>query len=176
LTRKLTQCIGLEADLNCKLGNGLSGAARLASGTAGGTGWNRVPGPIVEAWEVVMRTEEITKLSREVIAELVRVREQSEEAPLVEADERRRHPRWPFPGAIELWPTGSDGAPRWFASCGNLSYTGIGMLTDRPLEPGMEVELACHFPEITVYGSATIRHCTPARKGYIVGAEFKFDD
>jgi hypothetical protein len=122
-----------------------------------------------------MRTEEIAKLSRKLIADLIHKREQSEEAVLVEKDERRQHPRWPFPGAIEIWLSGNDAEQRWFASCANLSRTGIGMFMDRPLEAGMAVELACHFPEVTVCGAATIRHCTQTPAGYIVGAEFNFD-
>jgi len=123
-----------------------------------------------------MRTEEIAKLSRRLIDDLVHEREHSEGAALVERDERRRDPRWPFPGAIEIWPTGSEGGQRWFASCGNLSRTGIGMFMDRPLEPGLAVEMACHFPEVTVCGPATIRHCTKTPAGYMVGAEFNFED
>jgi hypothetical protein len=99
-----------------------------------------------------MRTEEIAKLSRKLIADLIHKREQSEEAVLVEKDERRQHPRWPFPGAIEIWLSGNDAEQRWFASCANLSRTGIGMFMDRPLEAGMAVELACHFPAVTVCG------------------------
>jgi len=123
-----------------------------------------------------MQTEEITQLSREVIANLIRSREESEDAALFEGDDRRFHARWPFPGAIELWPKDGDGRVRWFASCGNLSYSGIGMFADRAFEPGTPVELACHFPELTVCGSAIIRHCTESPMGYIVGAEFDFGD
>lgn len=123
-----------------------------------------------------MQTEEIVKITRARVAELVKIRERSEDAELFEGDERRQYSRWPFPGAVELSPAGGDGRSRWYATCGNLSLGGLGMMADRHFAPGMVVDLSCHLPEATLYGQATVRHCRQTEYGYLVGVEFNFEE
>ena len=123
-----------------------------------------------------MQTEEIVKITRNRVADLVKIRERSEDAGLFEGDDRRTHPRWPFPGAVELSPADGDGRTRWFATCGNLSLGGLGLMTDHYFPPGMIVEFSCHLPEATLYGQATVRHCRQTEYGYLVGVEFNFQE
>jgi hypothetical protein len=121
-----------------------------------------------------MQTEEIIKITRDRVAELVKIRERSEDARLFEGDESRKHPRWPFPAAVELAPADGDGRTRWFATCGNLSIGGLGLIADHYFPPGMVVDLSCHLPEATLYGQGTVRHCRQTAHGYLVGVEFNF--
>jgi hypothetical protein len=147
-----------------------------------------------------METQEIVKLTRETVAELVKLRGQCNEAAVFKGTDRRRsegrdhqYPkgsdrrrsdasgrrrspaRWPFPGMIELTPVGDDGGKPWFATCTDLNLGGLGLMADRSLSVGTVVEFACHLPEKTIFGRATIRHCTKTPKGYKVGIEFIFD-
>lgn len=88
----------------------------------------------------------------------------------------RQHPRWPFPGTVELWVPGESGPERHtLATSINLSAHGMGVRCDEELPPGMELEIAIHEPEASFHGRAIIRHCTPLRSGqYIVGMQFHF--
>ncbi len=89
---------------------------------------------------------------------------------------QRKHPRWPFPGTVELWIPGEFGPERHsLATSINLSAHGMGVRCDEELPPGMELEIAIHEPEASFHGRAIIRHCTPLRSGqYIVGMQFLF--
>jgi hypothetical protein len=123
-----------------------------------------------------MQIDEIVKITRQRVADLVHQREQDDGAHLFIGDERREHIRWPFPGAVELAPVGDDGRKRWFATCGNLSFGGLGVMTDHYFEPGTVIEISCHFPESSMFGRAVVRHCRPARQGYLMGVQFLFDE
>ncbi len=121
-----------------------------------------------------MKTDEIVRLTRKRVAALVRSRQEQDDPDLFEGRERRENLRWPFPGAVELWPTGGDGRERWYGTCRNLSMNGLAMVTDEPFTPGAAVEIACHFPEASFYGEAVVRHCTQVPQGFLVGVEFRF--
>ena len=121
-----------------------------------------------------MATEEIVKLSREAILELLR----SRRLPVDEFDgpERRRQSRWPFPSAAELRPDGGDGSVQWFGTCENLSQGGLGVTCDHVFEPGTTLEISFHLPEASFYGRAVVRHCHETPRGQYVGVEFLWDD
>ena len=85
-------------------------------------------------------------------------------------------PRWPFPGTVELWVANENGVDELrFGTCLNLSPNGIGITTDFELEPGLELPLAIHQPEVSLHGRAAIRHCNEIESGYYMGLEFLFD-
>lgn len=123
-----------------------------------------------------MKTEEIVKITRRRVAELVKARTQSSGPGLFAGHEKRKHTRWPFPGAVELSPVNDDGRKRWFATCGNVSLGGLGIIAERCFEDGTELEISCHLPEMTLVGRATVRHCEEIPQGYMVGLRFEFDE
>ena len=123
-----------------------------------------------------MMTDEIVKMSRQCVAELVGAEQANAEPDSIEGDERRENIRWPFLRTVELWPAEGDGRQHWLATCQNLSYGGLAMLTDQPFKPDTPIEFACHLPEASFYGKATVRHCTEIAEGFLVGVEFDFED
>lgn len=123
-----------------------------------------------------MLTDEIVAMTRKQVAELVRIQQADNKPTLFEGYEQRGNRRWPFPGAVEVWPAGGDGRQRWLGTCHNLGYGGLGMLADEPFQPDTPIEFACHLPEASFYGKATVRHCTEVPDGYIIGVEFNFED
>ncbi|HSW44219.1 MAG TPA: PilZ domain-containing protein [Phycisphaerae bacterium] len=123
-----------------------------------------------------MQTEQIVRITRRRVADLVKSRERSEDAVLFTGDEKRRNRRWPFPGAAELSLADGDGRKRWFATCGNLSFGGLGIITDRHFSPGTVLDISCHLPELTMVGRVTVLHCRPAGKGFLTGVRFDFDE
>jgi hypothetical protein len=119
-----------------------------------------------------MKTEEIVRLTRRTVADLVRARHGDVEPFL--GHERRRSPRWPFPGTVELHPT--DGTTdQWFATCRNVSETGLGMCCDRFFDVGTVLEIAIHVPERTLYGRGIVGYCQKTPAGFMTGIEFDFD-
>lgn len=89
---------------------------------------------------------------------------------------RRSLSRWPFPATVELWVPVRRGRDEYvLATCMNLSTRGIGIRTNEELQPDTELAIAVHQPEKTLYGRATVRHCTETTDGFYVGLEFLFD-
>ncbi len=123
-----------------------------------------------------MQTEEIVKLTRERLIELLQARTESAASGPYAGRDRRRCPRWPFPGAVELSPAGDDGRTRWFATFCDLSPGGLGVVADCPFAAGAVLDLSCHLPEATLVGRATVRHCEPVDQGYMIGLQFDFDE
>ncbi len=123
-----------------------------------------------------MHTDEIVKLSRKRVAAVVAARREAGGEPKVqhEGAEKRRDPRWPFQGAIELWPDGGDGRVVTHGTCLNLSETGVGLSCDEHMVPGQVMEIAVHLSEVTLCGRATVRYCAPVRGQFMVGMEFVF--
>ena len=125
-----------------------------------------------------MKTDEIVKLTREGIAELLSSRAAPEdECP---GHERRKSPRWPFPGAVELRPVGANDDELCFGSCRDLSQNGVGLICDDPFETGTPLDIALHLPEASFCGKATVRYCAQIEgeneEEYVMGLEFDFDD
>ena len=122
-----------------------------------------------------MSTEEIVKLTREGVQDLIR--NQSEPSDDYDGTNRRRQPRWPFPGTVELWPDGGDGSRQWFGTCRDLSEGGLGFNCDAYFEPGTPLEIAFHLPAASFYGKATVRHSLESPDDdYIVGVQFNYED
>ncbi|HEY3244032.1 MAG TPA: PilZ domain-containing protein [Phycisphaerae bacterium] len=117
-----------------------------------------------------MEVAEILPLSRAAIRELLRAR--TVEEPCT-ADERRRVPRWPFPGTVEIWSKNADGLEfHQLGTCSNLSEGGAGIVTDCWLPVGDTLDIAIHQPEASYHGRAIVRHCSRYAEGYGVGMEF----
>ncbi len=118
-----------------------------------------------------MDAEKIVKLTPDVIRELLdsrRIDAQSKHPP-----GKRRVERWPFPGTVEVWlPDDCYGERHILATLHNLSATGLAMRTRRPIPSETRISLAIHQPELSCYGHATVRHCTSAAVGYLIGVEF----
>jgi hypothetical protein len=128
-----------------------------------------------------MQTDEIVKLTHKRVTALIKARhEAAARAQAVpegsdhDGPERRRAARWPFKGAVEMWPAGGDGRVVTHATCLNISETGMGASCDEPLEPGSILDVAIHLPEMTLCGRAAVRYCAPVRSQFNVGMEFLF--
>ena len=121
-----------------------------------------------------MDATEIKPLTEETVARILA--DQETQIPSVGANGRRRAPRWPFPGTVEMWLPDETGVEQLaLATCLNLSRHGLGMLSEEPLTIGLEFALAVHQPEASLHGRAIVRHCTETEAGYYVGVEFLFD-
>jgi hypothetical protein len=123
-----------------------------------------------------MKTEEIVKITRKRVADLVKSRAEGKGPGLFAGHEKRQHTRWPFPGAVELSPVDDDGRTRWFGTCGNVSLGGLGVITERCFDDGAAFEISCHLPEMTLVGRVSVRHCEEIPQGYMVGLRFEFDE
>lgn len=118
-----------------------------------------------------MQTDEIFKLTRESIHELLHSR-----LPLPDASvqgERRHSPRWPFPGTVEIY---LDENTECLGTCRNLNETGFGMSCDRYFEPESRVKFAVHLPEASFCGAGVVRYCMHTPRGYMTGIEFDFSE
>lgn len=118
-----------------------------------------------------MATSEILPLTTQAIATLLKQRRAGE--ALKGGGDRRRMPRWPFPGTAELWIPGENGVEyHVVATSLNLSVSGIGVRCDEALKPGLELSVAIHEPEASFHGRAVVRHCTAIENEYLMGLEF----
>ena len=100
-----------------------------------------------------MDATEFCVITKQNVADLLAGRKTGETtAP---GRERRKTPRWPVPGTVELWVANENGVDELrFGTCLNLSPNGIGITTDFELEPGLELPLAIHQPEVSLHGRA----------------------
>lgn len=122
-----------------------------------------------------METTEICRLTEAAVAKVLVGRGVA--APHMRAKGRRSLPRWPFLGTAELWiPEGDDTERYELATSLNLSLVGVGIRCDEPLEPGVELSVAIHEPEVSFHGRAVVRHCTEMEGDFLVGLEFLFSD
>jgi len=122
-----------------------------------------------------MDATEICALTPEAVAGLLSARQQT--GKQLNWHGRRNAPRWPFPSTVELWlPDENCGERYALATSINLSTTGIGLKSDDPIEPGTELGIAIHEPEMSFHGRAVVRHCTETDRDFsIVGLQFLFD-
>jgi hypothetical protein len=120
-----------------------------------------------------MNTEELTHLTRQAVRNLLQARH-DEHADV--KGERRHTTRWPFPGTIEIHALGAPEQDQTFATCRNLSETGLGMSCDQFFDPESILEIAVHLPEATFLGRAVVRYCMKTPRGYMTGIEFQFPD
>ena len=122
-----------------------------------------------------MPTDEIVQLTPETVREVIEDRKKHEvEFKPFEGNEQRRQPRWPFPSTAEIAPVDGDTTVRWFATCHDLSQSGLGMTCDRYFEPDTPLEIGIHLPEATLYGRAVVRYCMETPRGFMTGVEFIF--
>ncbi len=125
----------------------------------------------------VVPTEEIVRLTRKQVTRLIRKRMEAA-GQKYDGTEKRRVPRWPFPGTVELrHPDGGD-PNQWFAACRDISDGGMGMKTDTYFEPETILDISVHLPEQTFYGRAKVRYCREidGKPEYLMGVQFIFDD
>jgi hypothetical protein len=122
-----------------------------------------------------MDAEKIVKITPEAIRELIEMRRVPSHAKLPAA--KRREEREAFAGTVEVWlPDDCYGERHVLATLHNLSPHGLAMRTRRPIPSETRVAIALHQPELSCYGKATVRHCTSANVGYLVGVEFIFEE
>jgi hypothetical protein len=120
-----------------------------------------------------MDAERITKLSLAAVGELLASYDIA--ALPKQVPGMRRAPRWPFPGAVEVWlPDHCYGERHMIATMHNLSLHGLAMRTRLPIPSDTLISLAIHEPALSCYGQAVVRHCTRGPFGYLVGVEFIF--
>ena len=121
-----------------------------------------------------MNALEIVPLTREAVAALLA--ERAARPRDAQRPGRRKYPRWPFAGTIEMWYTDPAGRACYnFATCENLSLGGVGIRSEEAFNPATEIAVAVHQPERTFYGRATVCHCTAVPGGYHCGLEFVCD-
>lgn len=122
-----------------------------------------------------MDADEIQPINKQTVNSLLRDFRATEQ----EIDDelgRRSRPRWPFPGAVELWlPDERMGDEHVITSCQDLNEGGVGVRCHRRLKPGTIVSVAIHQPAMSLHGRATVRHCTKMGRGYFIGLEFCLD-
>lgn len=122
-----------------------------------------------------MKTAQVVPLTEKGVRKLLRSREAAR--PKKRAAGKRLTPRWPFPGVVELWlPDENGDIQHSLATSVNLGLHGIGIRCDEPLEPGVEVELAFHEPEISFHGRAIVRHATKMESEHLIGLQFIFKE
>ncbi len=121
-----------------------------------------------------LETLEIQLLTRESIAAFLNGRELF--TPDDHTHARRRVPRWPFPGTVELWIPDGEGGERYeLATCINLSMDGLGILADEKLPLGMILGIAFHQPEVSFHGRSVVRHVANHEKGFFTGVQFLYE-
>ncbi len=120
-----------------------------------------------------MEAAEICPLARDTLAELLTGRNTT--AADKAGKRRRKVPRWPFPGTVELWIPDELGIERYaLATSLDLSLDGVGIRCDEPLSPGLELAVAIHEPEVSFHGRAIVKHCTEIEDEYLIGLQFRF--
>ena len=123
-----------------------------------------------------MEATGICPLTQKAVQELLAARASQSEGH--NGKERRRAPRWPFAGTVELWVPDNDGVEHYtLATCIDLSAEGLGIRCDEDLPIGLSLSVAIHQPEMSFHGTSIVRHRTATPKGdFILGLQFCFDD
>ena len=120
-----------------------------------------------------MDADEIVPLTAEAIKDLLENRGPQQDE--TRGGDKRRVPRWAFPGAVEIWVPQEGGGESYFLGvCHNLTASGVGVRCDQTMDIGATMAIAIHQPERSFHGRGIVRHCTPRGKGYLVGFEFLF--
>ncbi|HUU82092.1 MAG TPA: PilZ domain-containing protein [Phycisphaerae bacterium] len=121
-----------------------------------------------------MDADEIVPLTAEAINQLLEARRGARQK--ASGDEKRRVPRWAFPGAVEVWVPAEGGGERHVLGvCHNLTERGVGVRVEETIKVGATMSIAIHQPERSFHGQGTVRHCTAREGGYLVGFEFVFE-
>lgn len=122
-----------------------------------------------------MTTEEIVRITPQVVKDVLRRQAKDSEETEYTGPERRKTRRWPFPATAELRLDDDNATEQWFATCRDLSTTGMGVSTERHFEPGTRLAVSLHLPEATLYGPAVVRYCVDTPRGFMTGVDFCFD-
>lgn len=121
-----------------------------------------------------MESVEVCSLTEASIAKLLTGRHERKSDAAVGG--RRKMPRWPFPGTVQLWIPDENGVDEHtLATSVNLSEDGVGILVDDELPIDLELTIALHEPEASLQGRAVVRHCTRIDERYYMGLQFVFD-
>lgn len=121
-----------------------------------------------------MDADRIVRLTPAAVEELLDAHRMPSVAK--QANVKRRHERWPFPGTIEIWlPEKCYGELNFLATLHNLSPGGLAMRSRRPIPVDTRLSFAIHVPALSTYGEGVVRHCTQAHAGYLIGVEFIFE-
>ncbi len=121
-----------------------------------------------------MNSAEICPLTEEAVADLLASRDTRRHG---RTGDRRKSPRWPFPGTAELWVPDECGREFYtLATSLNLSIHGVGLRCDDPLPEGLEMGIALHEPEMSLHGRVRVRHCTEVEGEFLLGVEFIRDE
>ena len=119
--------------------------------------------------------EEITSLTEKAVATLLAGRKRFTTDRSSKC--QRKVVRWPFPGTVQLWLPDDNGSERLLLGTSvNLSVQGIAIRCDEELRLGSKIPIAIHEPELSLQGTAVVRHCTAIDNGtFFVGMQFLFD-
>ena len=116
---------------------------------------------------------EVPKLTRDVIAEIVR--QLPHEAPEHEGhNDPRRHPRYSSRGTVELRPVFSRQSESLTGNVMNISEGGLGMSSAHYFEPDSVVDIVVQLPHASFATKACVRYCKKIRGEYMTGLAFIF--
>lgn len=116
---------------------------------------------------------EVPKLTRDVIAEIVR--QLPHDALGREGDDDpRRHPRYSSRGTVELRPVFSRQSESLTGNVMNISEGGLGMSSAHYFEPDSVVDIVVQLPHASFATKACVRYCKKIRGEYMTGLAFIF--
>jgi hypothetical protein len=124
-----------------------------------------------------MSTQEIVKLTRHGITEIVRTLPQPE--PQMEphdGPEQREHPRWTSPGIVELRVLFSQHTGHRLGNVCNISEGGLGMSSEHYFEPDSVYEIVVHLPHVSFHTKAGVRYCKKVRGEFMTGLAFMIEE
>ena len=122
-----------------------------------------------------MPTSEITQLTREHIAEIIRELPHSAPPEPHDGPEQREHPRWPSHGTVELRPLFSRQQAAKTGTVRNLCEAGLGMSSDHYFEPGSVQEIVVHLEHASFSTKAGVCYCKKIREEFMTGLTFMFE-
>lgn len=118
-----------------------------------------------------MNTGEVTRLTRQEIAQLVSQLPQ-DQPQAQEEPENRQHPRWPSHGTVELRPLHGRRISSKSGIVRNISEGGLGMSSEHYFEPDSIQEIVVHLAGATFSTKASVRYCKKVRGEYMTGLAF----
>lgn len=82
----------------------------------------------------------------------------------------RKSERWALSSPVELSTSLDDPNAAWLGDLFNLGRGGVGILSDRPVQPGETVYVRdCSIEEPRVWLTGIVAHCTASRRGFKIG-------
>ncbi len=120
-----------------------------------------------------MITGEVTPLTRDTVAQIIRELPQ-EQPPPHDGSENREHPRWPSHGTVEIRPLHSLQPKTRSGTVRNICEGGLGMSSEHYFEPDSVQEIIVHLLHATFSSKASVRYCKKVRGEYVTGLAFMF--